>query len=965
MVQIIHQLVGRARFKVSGLRNNRLLARFLARELYSQKGVVRVSVNPITGNILVIFTKMTCANDLASLLIGALKAYCLKNRPEHEGLGEREEFEDFRENGHLRPWHASAPDEIVRYFNTSPTTGLSQDEAEKRLDMHGMNFLPGITSRSLPKILKSQATAFPVLMTGAAACLSILTGGLVEGMAALAIAAVNAAVGTVLEHQAEKSLDTIKGSVRLSARVCRDGQLKEIAFDSIVPGDLLDLEAGSRVPADARLIVTDHLSVDESALTGESIPVNKSARDLARDDVLISGRLNMVYRGTLVVEGCGRAVVAATGNDTVLGRLQVYSGAVFPPEALVAADIRRISKQLMMIGFLASTGLFLFSLFRGYRLLRLIRNGLALMAVAIPSGISTLTVGAFALGQNNLRRRRILVRRLRALGNLASTQVVCFDKTGTLTLNRMTVSALYAGSSRLNIGDISANSGKGINVLATDPDLSWLISLSTLCNEAFIHHDGDPSLEGSSTERALIYLAESLGIDTTAFRGDHPILEIFHRTDEHHYMRTVHRWDERQELTVIKGSPLEVLEMCGYVRKKGQVHPMGDVERSDIEAENASMAGAGLRVLGVGYRWRSEGSREKRFIEDGKVIWAGLAGLADPIRRGARSLIQNLHQAGIKTAVITGDQSLTAHHMGEQLGLSGDVPLTILDATDLRGLDAAGMQSVATRAHVFARLTPTQKLQIIQAYQNAGMGVVMVGDGFNDVLALKVADVGIAMGREGADLARQSADLVLEDDNLQSVMAAIADGRAFYENIRQSLRFLMTATDIDLLAEFATRSGLSTQGLSPLQSIWTNLACLAIAADPARSELMNRPPINPDETLIGEKDVEKTFRDAARITAVSGLTAVYGLARDAGPGTSRLFWQSVSINQLLHTLPSGQINDRPSGWAASNKLLQATVIAAAGTHLLSTLLSGGGIIIKALDLAALGASAWLFRRFKG
>jgi Ca2+-transporting ATPase len=759
------------------------------------------------------------------------------------------------------------------------------------------------------------------------------------------------------EVRSERILDAVRESVDLRAWVIREGRSEEVPFDDVVPGDVLDLQPGARIPADARLIGAEHLSVDEAALTGESIPVQKYTPFLADASAPISQRSNMLFRGTLVVEGSGRAVVVATGSDTVLGRLQGFLGAVFPPEALVARDIRMLLRQFLRLGLGAAGVYALFGLWRGLGLLSVLRGGLALVAGAIPAGLSTLTLSAFALGHRELRQQRVLVRRLRALGNLASAQVVCFDKTGTLTRNRMTVSELVAGRRQVKVAskDFPA-SGRPPGFMG-EADVAWLLSLATLCNEAFMVHEGAQSLEGSSTETALIRLAERAGISSTAFRSDHPILEIRHRTEQQAFMVTIHRWTPDSELAVMKGSPHEVLERCVFRHQDGECLPLGEAERSAIEAENFRMSGAGLRVLGVAYQWDPQQDVEAFGAETGRLVWAGLIGLSDPVRRGAREAIQGLHRAGVRTAVITGDQSLTAQHIGEELGLSGGEPLRILDTMDLSGSNPEGLRSVVTRTHVFARLSPTQKLQIIQAYQSAGMGVVMVGDGFNDVLALKVADVGIAMGREGAELARRTADLVLEDDNLENVLRCVSGGRAFYGNMRRSLLYVLASTHMDVLADVLVRSGFGGRGPSPLQSVWSNLACLALAIDPSSGDGRDPGPVA--DALITPEDMQIAVTDSLRVMAATGITAGYGLAIcGVGPQADRLLWRSASINQLLYAFACRDAHGASSH--APHRLLPAVFWAVSGGHLLATLLSAGlgrGIV----NALALGASAWLSR----
>jgi Ca2+-transporting ATPase len=953
-VEVIHQMPGRARFRVPALRKDRRTAFFLQRELEECPGIRQVVASPATAKVLVLFAAGRSAAGVAGVIRKILAGCTPGDLAE---IAPAKGQSRLREEKALQPWHTMGGDDVLRHFDLSAGDGLSSAVVDERRSFYGSNTLPGTASRSLPAIWKSQVTCLPVLLTGAAALLSALTGGMAEGALALMIALINAAIGTLSENRSERILDAVRESVDLRSRVVRNGRVEEVSFDDVVPGDVLDLQPGTRIPADARLVQSEYLSVDEAALTGESLPVQKYDSILSDESLPISRRLNMLFRGTLVVEGSGRAVVVATGGDTVLGRLQGFLGSVFPPEALVARDIRMLSRQFVLLGIGAAGAFSLLGLLRGHSLLGVLRGGLALAAGAIPAGLSTLTLSAFALGHRELRQNRVLVRRLRALGNLASAQVVCFDKTGTLTRNRMTVSSLFAGMRPVGISSKDFPASGAPPAFMGDPDTAWLLSLAALCNEAFMVHEGAQSLEGSSTEKALIRLAERAGINSTSFRGDHPILEIRHRTEQHPFMVTIHRWTGSRELAVMKGSPHEVLERCAFLHRDGECLPLGEAERARIEAENSRLSGDGLRVLGVAYQWDPQQDVEAYHAETGRLVWAGLVGLADPVRRGARELVQGLHRAGIRTAVITGDQSLTAHYIGRELGLAGSEPLRILDSMDLSGSSPDGLRSVVTRTHIFARLSPTQKLQIIQAYQSAGMSVVMVGDGFNDVLALKVADVGIAMGREGAELARRTADLVLEDDDLGNVLRAIASGRAFYGNMRRSLLFVLASAHMDVLADLLTRSGFGGRGPSPLQSIWGNLACLALALEPTAADGKDRPP--PADALITPEEVQATVTDALQVMAAAGVTTGYGLARyGMGSETDRLLWRSVSINQLLYAFAcregNGASPHRP------NRLLQAAFWAAAGGHLLATLLSGGPGR-AAGNALALGASAWLSR----
>jgi Ca2+-transporting ATPase len=952
--EVIHQVPGRARFRVSALSKDHRTVCLLQRELLECPGVRQVTASAVTATVLVKFAPGRSVADIGAEIRKVLAEATPELLSACAAAGVRKSRVEEKTR---QPWHTMEGGAVLRHFDASALEGLSGAVVSERKAFHGSNTLPGMASRSLPAIWKSQITCLPVALTGIAALISILTGGLAEGALALLIAGLNAAVGTLSEARSERILDTVREAVNLRAQVVRDGRAEEIAFDEVVPGDLLELQPGVRIAADARLVQAEHLSLDEAALTGESIPVQKFTVPIEEPVVSISQHANMVFRGTLVVEGSGRAVVVATGGDTVLGRLQGFLGVVFPPEALIARDMRMLLRQFVRLG-LGAAGVFaLLGLWRGVGLLNILRGGLALVAGAVPAGLSTLTLSAFALGHRELRQRRVLVRRLRALGNLASTQVVCFDKTGTLTYNRMTVSELAAGRSSVRIALKEASASGGPPGFMDDSDIAWLLSLATLCNEAFMVHEGAQSLEGSSTETAMIQMAERAGIDSTAFRGDHPILEILHRSEQHPFMVTIHRWVQDRELAVMKGSPHEVLERCRFVQKGGKRRPLNEVERSRIEAENFRMSGAGLRVLGVAFQWNPQQDVEAFSAESGRLTWAGLIGLADPVRQGARKVVQGLHRAGIRTVVITGDQSLTAQHIGEELGLAGGEPLRILDAMDLSNSSIEGLRSVVTRTHVFARLSPTQKLQIIQAYQSAGLSVVMVGDGFNDVLALKVADVGIAMGRGGAEMARRTADLVLEDDDLENVLRAVAGGRAFYGNMRRSLRFVLASTHMDVSADVLVRSGFGGQGPSPLQSFWSNLACLALALEPSSGD--GRDPAPVADAFVTPQDMRAAVADSVRVMAATGITAGYGLAvAGNGQPAGRLLWRSASINQLLHAFACRDAHGASP--RTSHSLLPAVFWAVAGGPLLATLLSGGPGRGPANALA-LGVSAWLSR----
>ncbi len=986
MIRPVHHVRGRARFAVPGLRGSTSQARFLEGELLHSPGITGASASSVTGKVLVFFSEHETAEDVAFLIDKIQREFSETHTDEPTARGDA----DRRDRWWLRgrsgldghgfsrkspgepllmeageAWHTLEPEAVARRLDASLSSGLSQPSVEEHRARFGDNELPGMKTRSFMDILSGQAASLPVALTGIAAGISVLTGALIEGALILGVAAVNLAVGSLTEHRAESELKATREMVDLRARVQRDGGIEEIPFNEVVIGDVLSLQPGSRIPADARVVRSKSLALDEASLTGESMPVPKSVAALPRVDLPVTERVNMVYRGTLVVEGTGRAVVVATGYGTVLGRLQRFLWEVFPPEALLANDLRRVAHQIIQGNVVGCGILAVVSLVRGQGLLKILGSSIFLFSASIPAGLSTLAIGAFALGHRDLRENRILVRRLRALGNLASIQVMCFDKTGTLTCNRMTARELCSGDKRLRVGHDGASLPDWQSLQTEMPDILWLIQLSALCNLAHTAGLKDHrSLEISATENSLIELAERTGMDVFSLRTEHPILEIEHRSEEHPFMVTVHQWDEETLLKAVKGSPHDVLDRCSHYAGDGEIRPLGEDQRDAIELENLRMAGSGLRVLGFAYSKDVHDDSKERGGDAPGYIWTGLVGLEDPLREEARPLIRALHRAGIRTVVITGDQSSTAQHIGNELELSGAAPLRILDSSDLQSLDAAGTRSIATQAHVFARLNPTQKLQVVQAYQSAGMSVAMVGDGLNDVLALRVADVGIAMGRDGSVLARRSADLVLEDDNLQSVMLAIATGRGFYRSMHRSVRFLLTAHHMDLFMNISEKGLGIGRGPGMTQALWNNLMCLSLALDPPSLCYTDEGPIPPEESLLQPHDLEKTYVDAARLLGLAAIPASCGaLKYGAGQEAARLFSQSASMNQILYGAACRRRNGASPDELPSNPLLDLTLMGAVGSHLLGALLpamgkSAGQVASRLLDVLILGATGF-------
>jgi len=565
--------------------------------------------------------------------------------------------------------------------------------------------------------------------------------------------------------------------------VKRGGRAIYASVEQLVPGDILELSIGTYVPADARLLRCDDLTVDESMLTGESVPVEKAVRPV-RADAPLRERTNMVFRGTAVTGGSGLAAVVRIGPNTEVGEIQRMIGGNRPPATPMQRQLHEVGTQLAVISGGVCVVVLGVGLLRGFGAIRMVQTAINLAVAAVPEGLTMVATTTLALGMNRMRKRNVLIRRLAAVESLGSVQTFCLDKTGTLTRNEMVVDRVQLGGDReLRVVEGKLQEGEHVVDPAEDRDLRALLEMAVLCNDAepgSPGEDGDGP-KGSPTETALVKLALDAGLDVEGLRADHTRQRTVRRTQETPLMRTLHFRRGRSKLLAVKGQPRALLERCHRCRQGGEVRELTGEVRASIQAENERMAGNALRVLGIACR---DGKGTDESDGDG-LIWLGLAGIADPIRPGIKELIQVFHRAGVNTTMITGDQSATAYAIARQLELAADEePLDGLDSGELDKLDRNVLENLVQDIEVFSAVSPAHKLQIVQALQGARVVVAMSGDGVNDGPALHAADVGVAMGGSGTEVARETADVVLEDDDLRTMADAIEQGRTIYNNTR-------------------------------------------------------------------------------------------------------------------------------------------------------------------------------------
>jgi Ca2+-transporting ATPase len=897
-------------------------------------GIKSVSANPLTGNLLVTFdqghdadsvaAKIARARDIAaerngaraSLSNGLAKAPA-KRSPKPRVSGKpltRIKRAVGEEESEQIAWHSMDAAEVVALTRSSLSTGLSSSAVIDRLATYGPNVLPESEPRSRLAILLNQLSSTPILLLMAAAGMSVMTGGLLDAAIILGVVGINAAIGYVTENQSERTIRSLENVVAPSAVVIRDGKPQEVPALEVTPGDLLMLSPGSYVAADGRLVEVDRLSVDESALTGESVPAIKTADRTVRNVVPMADRHNMVHMGTLVTGGQGLAVVVATGRHTEVGRIQALATLAETPQTPLQRQLNRMGRQLAVLVTGVCIGIFGIGLLRGFPFVSMLQTSIALAVAAVPEGLPTIATTILALGILRMRNLRVLVRRLDAVETLGSVQAICLDKTGTLTLNRMSAVSAYTDgrSFAISNGDFR-ESGQTIDP-NSDPQLQQLLDSCVLCSETLIEkHDRTYTLKGSPTENALIHAAIAANRDVLNLRDRYPTLKVRFRSEDRSFMSTVHRQlshnGNEQFITFVKGSPEQVLAMCVWEMRQSSRVELSNERRRVIQTENERMAGNGLRVLACARR-EDDSEPANNHGPEGGLVWLGLMGLADPIREGMEEVIRGFHAAGIDTIMITGDQSPTAFAISSQLHLSRNGPLQILDSTNLAKMDPEIMKGLAEKIHVFARVSPSHKLQIVRALQQANKVVAMTGDGINDSPALKAADIGIAMGTGGTDVAREVADVVLGDDQLQTMLVAVSQGRTIYSNIRKSVHFLLSTNLSEVLVMFVAMAAGLGQPLSAMQLLWINLVSetslgLALALDPPEPGVMTQPPRDPNEPIIRPQDLKRMGFEALTLSTGSLAAYGYGVGRyGIGPQASTVGFTSLVSGQILHALSS-------------------------------------------------------------
>jgi len=787
-----------------------------------------------------------------------------------------------------RPWHCLDTEDAAAHLQTDLAHGLASEAAARRLAQSGPNMLREAARRHPAAMLAAQFTDFMILVLIAAAVVAGAVGEPLDAIAIVVIVFLNGVIGFVQEYRAEQAMAALRRMASPQARVIRDGQVGLVDARELVPGDLVELEAGNVMPADLRLTELSAFRVDESALTGESQPVEKRLARLDDDELALGDRMNLAYKGTLATYGRARGLVVATGMRTELGKIATLLSAEAGRTPL-QKRLARFGRHLAVVVLAICAIIFVAGWLRGEPPLVMLLTAVSLAVAAIPEALPAVVTISLALGAARMARQNALIRRLPAVETLGSVTFICSDKTGTLTQNRMHVDCVVAaGETRAGLAGADASPWRELG------------TVMALCNDATFDREGRAA--GDPTETALLEAAYSAGYRQSALHETLPRLAELPFDSGRARMGTLHR-DGDAALLLVKGAPEGVLSLCVDQLGGGGAEPI-DVDALQQQADG--LASQGLRVLAFALRRLPQmpGALDAAALEQ-QLTFVGFAGLIDPPRPEAAEAVAACRAAGIVPVMITGDHPATARAIASRLGIVEE-GAKVLTGSELARLSAAEFEREAESVRVYARINPEQKIGIVRALQDRGEFVAMTGDGVNDAPALKMADIGVAMGKGGTDVAREAAHMTLLDDNFATIVTAVREGRRIFDNIRKFVKYTMTSNSGEIWAIFlAPFMGLPIP-LLPIHILWINLVTdglpgLALAGERAERDVMRRPPRPPNESIFAHGMWQHILWVGLLMGGVSLFTQAWAIREGSAHWQSMVF-TVLTLSQLGHVL---------------------------------------------------------------
>jgi Ca2+-transporting ATPase len=784
----------------------------------------------------------------------------------------------------------------MEHLGTSES-GLTHEEAARYLQLFGPNHLEEETRTPAWRLLLEQFKSFLIIILVVASIISLAIGKTTESVAILIIVVLAGVLGFVQEYRAEQALAALNRLAALRARVIREGVEHEVPVEELVPGDLILLAAGNKVPADARLVQSFNLRVEEAVLTGESAPVDKvEDPEMGDDDLPIGDQKNMVFMGTIVTYGRARAVVTSTGMNTEFGRIAGMLSGVKQEKTPLQHSVDGAAHSLGLVALLLALFVGVLAVWRGHPLVEVFIWSTALAVAIVPEALPAVMTVTLALGAHRMAERHALIRRLQAVETLGSTSVICTDKTGTLTEDRMTVKAVWTSAGRFEVegGGLEPEGGFLLNGerVPVAPEMGQLLVAGALCNDGVYHRTGGTlTASGDATDIALLVLAAKGGVSAGELLATHPRTGEIPFSSERKRMTTIHRTPAGL-VAYAKGAIEVMVESSTRIRRKDGDVPLEDAGKAAVLETANAMAASAMRVLGIAYKPLGDSTGS---AEDG-MVFLGMVGMIDPPRRGVKEAIASCRAAGIQVVMITGDHRRTAAAIASQLGLSGG---NVITGPELEAMDQATLAAACESTSVYARVSPAHKLRIVQALQQRKRIVAMTGDGVNDAPALKQADIGIAMGITGTDVSKEVSDMVLTDDNFVSIVAAVKEGRTIFANIRRFLTYLLSDNAGAVIAYLAAILAGYPMPITPLQILFINLImdgpnAISLGLEPHEPGTMERPPRSPQAPIIDGTSLRYVFTVGPLIAAVTLGIFVFSLPRGEEHAVTMFFTSMIA-----------------------------------------------------------------------